>query len=115
MAKRIPAGQMRHTVKIQAYSTGLDTYGQSSTAGLWNDCVEVRAKISPLRGNEAILARQVYPSASHSIMIDYLSTMDTTGATQLRVLYGSRAMNIGAILNPDEENWQMELLCGEER
>ena len=125
MAKRIPAGEMRHTVKIERHTieTTADTTGDpynyyahiSSTSGDWSDVLSCRAKIENLRGEEGILARQVYPSASHRITINYFSTMNTTGATRRRVTFGSRTMHIGAILNPDEENLQLQLLVGEEK
>lgn len=121
MAKRIPAGEMRHKViikehKFEAGSTAYDSYGQLSTSSTaWNTGITTRAKIEQLSGNEAVIARQIYPSASHLITIDYNSTLASTDGARRQVLFGSRAMFIGAVLNPDMENIQLQLLCGEER
>lgn len=104
---------LRHEVSIQAKTTSLNTYGQASTTGSWTTEKTVRAHIETLSGRELDLARQVFPTATRRVTIEYLSTMDSTGATQRRVLFGSRALYIGHIDNPEFENWHLELLCGE--
>lgn len=121
MAKRIPAGQMRHVVtlkehKIDAGTTAVDSYGQVSVSTTaWRSLANVRAKIEQLSGNEAELARQLYPTASHMVTIDYNATLASTGGSRRAVLFGSRWLHIGAVINPDLENRQLQLLCGEER
>lgn len=121
MAKRIPAGEMRHLVyikehKIELGTTAYDTYGQvtSSSTG-WNTGIKTRAKIEALSGDEAFIARQIYPHASYRLTVDYNSTLDSTGGSRRQVTFGNRTMFIGAVLNPDLENFQLQLLCGEER
>lgn len=106
---------MRHQISLQSFGTAVNTYGQASTTGTWSTDKTVRAAIEPLGGNEAVLARQIYPKATFRVTIDYQSTLNATGATRTRVLFGSRALYIGSIRNYDEENFQQELLCGEER
>lgn len=113
MAKRIQAGMLRHAVVIQSQSTSLDTYGQ--LADSWSSDDTIRAHIETLSGREFELARQVYPNATHRVTLEYMSSMDTTGATRKRLLFGSKALFIGHVNNPDMENWHLELLCGEER
>lgn len=121
MAKRIPAGLMRHLVtikehKIESASTEYDDYGQlSSSSTALSTGTNFRAYIEQLSGREAEVARQVYPSASHRVTVDYNSTLDSTGGPRRVVVFGSRTLNIGAVLNPDLENVQLQLLCGEER
>ena len=117
MAKRTPAGERRHVVSIEdnASEGTYDSYGQVSAASSdWTTSVNDRAKIETLSGDEGILARQIYPNASKRVTIDYHSTMMTTGATRRRVKFGSRYLYVGAVVNPDEENVELQLLCGEE-
>lgn len=112
---------MRHLVtikehKIEGGTTAYDSYGQlspSSTA--WVTGASVRGKIEQLTGTEAELARQIYPQASHRVTVDYNSTLASTGGTRRAVVFGSRFMYIGGVVNPDLENFQLQLLCGEER
>ncbi len=116
MAKRIRAGDLRHQINIQAPSTTLDSFGQTVTSSSgWTTQATVRAAIMPLLGSEQTLARQIYPKATSRVTIEYLSTMDTTGATAKRILFGSKALAIGAVMTPDEEGWHLDLLCSEEQ
>ena len=113
MAKRIAAGDMRHVIEIQDDVGEQDSYGQITHD--WNTCIETRAKLETLRGAEGDLARQIYPHATTRATIDYRSELSSTGATRMRLCFGDRTLFIGAVINPDEENVYLELLCGEER
>jgi head-tail adaptor len=122
MVKRIPAGEMRHWVTIKehkidlgstAYDTSFGHVSVSSTA--WVTAITTRAKIEQLSGNAWSVARELYPNATHRVTVDYNSTLASTGATRRAVVFGSRFMFIGGVLNPDLENVQLVLLCGEER
>jgi SPP1 family predicted phage head-tail adaptor len=102
--------------KIDAGTTGYDTFGQvsiSSTA--WTNIFTRRAKIEQLSGVEAERARQLYPMATYRVTVDYDSKIGSTGGNRKVVMYRGRQLFVGAILNPDLENVQLELLCGEER
>lgn len=121
MAKRIPAGEMRHVVtikqhRIESGTTAYDSFGQLSVSTTaWETGWKTRAKIEQLTGSEAELARQVYARATHRVTIDYNSTLDSTGGARRAVVFGSRYLWIGAVVNEDLENRQLQLLCGEER
>lgn len=121
MARRIEAGKMRHRVtvkrhKIEGGSTAYDTFGQLSVSTTaWTAGVARRAAIEQLSGREAELARQLYPAASYRVTVDYDATLASTGGSRLAVFYGTRVLNVGAVVNPDMENLQLQLLCGEER
>ena len=119
--RRLAAGDLRHVVtvrqhKIEAGTTAYDTFGQlsvSSTA--WTTLVTRRAKIEQLSGNEAIVARQLYPAASYRVTLDYDATLASTGGGRRAVVFANRFLFVGAVINPDMEDTQLELLCGEER
>ena len=121
MVKRLPAGEMRHTVtvrqhKIEAGSTAYDTFGQLSTSSTaWTTAITTRAKIEQLSGRELEQAHQVYANASHRVTIDYNATLASTGGTRRVVVFGSRWLHIGAVLDEELEHVQLQLLCGEER
>lgn len=121
MAKRIPAGQMRHSItiyehKIDAGSTAYDSFGGvSASTTAWTAAKTMRARIEQLSGEELVVARQVYPKASYRVTVDYSSTLDSTGGSRRAVVYGSRWLHIGGVVNEGLENVQLQLLCGEER
>ncbi len=118
MPRRIAAGELRHLISIQSHGGEgtYDTYGQiSASTTNWTTDQNLRAKVEPLQGQEAVLAQQTYPKATHRVTTEYYSALNSTGATRKRILFGSRVLHIGAILNEEEESWHLELLCGEER
>lgn len=121
MSKRIPSGEMRHVVtlkehKIESGSTAVDSYGQLSVSTTaWRSVVSMRAKIDQLTGTELELARQLYPKATYEVTVDYQTTLASTGGARRALLFGSRWLHIGAVINPDMENRQLQLICGEER
>lgn len=118
---RVPAGEMRHVVhikqhKIEAGTTAYDSYGQVSTSTTaWDVGIKARAKIEQLSANELEIARQVYPKASHRVTVDYNSTLASTGGARRAVVFGSRYLWIGGVIDPDMERRQLNLICGEER
>lgn len=121
MARRIPAGEMRHVLtikehKIEGGSTAYDTYGQlSASTTAWVTKGEVRGKIEQLSGRELEVARQIYPNARHMVTIDYNSTLASTGGSRRAVVFENRFLHIGGVIDPDLEHIQLQLLCGEER
>lgn len=109
---------MRHRVEIQSLaSSTLDSYGRVTQASSsdWNTDYIVQAKIMDLRGEEAALARQIYPRATSTVSVDYISALDSTGATRRRVKFGSRYLYVGYIRDVDNEHFVHQLVCGEER
>jgi len=121
MYRRLPAGEKKHWVtikrhKIESGSTAVDAYGQVSTSstalvsttGAW-------AKFEQLSGEELEIARQIYPKATYQVTIDYSSTLDSTGGTRRSIEFQNKIYNIGAVINPDMENIELQLLVGTER
>ena len=121
MAKRMPAGRKRHFVtikehKIESGSTDYDSYGQiSASSTAWTTGITTRAAIEQLSGTEAEVARQIYPHATYMVTVDYNSTLASTGGSRRAVVFDSRFLHIGGVINPDMENIELQLLCGEKR
>lgn len=119
--RRTAAGEKRHPVtirehKIEAGTTAYDSYGQlSASSTAWTTLVSRRAKIEQLSGDEALIARQLYPRATYRVTVDYFATLASTGGYRRAVVFDNRFLFVGAILNPDMENVELQLLCGEER
>lgn len=119
--RRTAAGEFRHPVvikshKIEAGTTAYDTYGQlSASSTAWTTIISRRAKIEQLSGDEALIARQIYPKATYRVTLDYDATLASTGGARRAVVFNSRFLYVGAVLNPDMENVELQLLCGEER
>jgi len=71
----------------------------------------VWGKIQPLRGRELFLAQQVNAEITSKVTIRYYGT--TTVTPEHRVYFGARILEIITVINPDERNESLELLCKE--
>lgn len=69
----------------------------------------VWAQVRPLSGREAYRARQVIATATHSVRIRNRS--DVT--PKMRVVHGSKVLNIEAVQDPDTRHEETVLICTE--
>lgn len=105
---RTPVGLLNKQVTIQAFTqTGTDVRGQAT--GDWEDVATVWAAVQPLTGRWAEYARQLWESATFRVLINYRD--DVTSAC--RLLFGERVFAIGVVINQEERNHTLELLCTE--
>lgn len=102
------AGGLRHKVQIQSKTedrtaTGAVTYTWTTFASPW-------AAIEPLYGREYFASQQVQAEVTTRIRIRY-----RVGVTpDMRVLWGTRVFSIKSVINLDERNREMHLMCIEE-
>lgn len=104
----IAAGKLNKRVSLQTASLAADSYGAASTE-TWATTATLWANVEELTGSEGYEAQQTASSLSHRVTIRY-----RTVTPQQRLLYGSRALRINAVLNPGQRNEMVELLCTEE-
>ena len=101
-------GPLRHLVEVQAEQRTPD--GRGGFDIKWKRVGQKRwARIAPMRGNEALLFRQLQISLTHNITMRYHPDIS---AAQ-RLLFGSRVFNIREVVNVEERNIQLELRCEE--
>ncbi len=101
------AGKLRHRVELHSATAEQDTYGESidtyaSYATVW-------ASVEPLQGRELEHAQQISAETNHKVIIRYNSSV----ASEHRVIFGSRTLEITAIINPQERNEYQILMCKE--
>lgn len=103
------SGLLRHRIKIETPPGTLDAARQIPTTG-WSVFTEnYPAYIRPLNGRELQAAREQHAEVSHEVMIRYLSGVNP----EMRIVYGSRTLEIQSVLNVDERGREMRLLCTE--
>lgn len=105
------AGDLRHTISMQTQTDITDGMGGFTTS--WANVSgmgSVRAAIWPLKSNESLDAMKIEHVITHKIRIRYRSGV----TTKHRILFGSRTFNVISILNPDERNIMLEMLCEEQ-
>lgn len=102
------AGKLRHRVTIMADSGETrDQHGHrvprmESIGQAW-------ASVQPLRGTELWRAQQVQPEVTHRVRIRHRNGL--TRAQQ--VVHANRTFDVLTVLNRDERNIELELLCRE--
>ena len=108
---KLRVGGLRHRLVIQAESPQADA-GGGQGADPWADPTSVATvwgRIEPLSGGERLRAMQLEDKVTHRITIRY-----RTGLTaKMRIAFGERVFNIRAVVDLEERNRLLELLCEE--
>jgi len=101
------SGLLRKRLTIQQRSTSQDDYGQQLTS--WTDFATVWGEVVPSSGRENISAEALQSSETHIVTIRYRS-----GVTpKMRIMYGSRILDIQSVLDENERHRTMNLSCVE--
>lgn len=106
----VKASDFRHDIVIQSPRENRDAGGGFGDP--WADPIKVaaaRAKIQPLRGNERLRAMQLEDTVTHRITMRYRAGI----TAKMRVKFGARLFNIRAVIDPEERNRFLELMCEE--
>lgn len=104
------AGRLRHRITIQQYVTGSPQ--QKATGepdGAWSTYATVWASVEPVSGREPFLAQAHLAEVTTKIGLRYRSGITSA----MRVSFDSRIFDIKAILNWEERNIELQLLCTE--
>lgn len=103
-----PTAKARHRITLQTKTTTATSYSDAG-AETWADTATVWAAIEPATGREFNMAAQTMSDVTHTVTIRHRA-----GVTRnMRVQYGTRTFAIKAVLNPDEANVILRLLCSE--
>jgi SPP1 family predicted phage head-tail adaptor len=102
-----PIGRLNKKVELQSYTEAKDSVG--GTIRTWSTYATVWAAIKPFRGRERLLAQQVQAIDQSRIIIRY----DSRVSADDRVLFGTRIYEITAVIDADESNVWLELMCKE--
>ncbi len=104
------AGKLRHQVIIQRLVAGSPQQkpsGEPDTS--WTTYLTVSASVEPVTGREPFLAQEHLSEVDTKIRIRYRDGI----TADMRVSFGSRYYNIRAILNFEERNRELLLLCSQ--
>jgi SPP1 family predicted phage head-tail adaptor len=109
-------GELQKRVELQTLqafdSQRQDRYGQAPP--VWTAVGTFWAKIKTLSGRELVNAQQVKATVTHSIRMRYQGA-GVRIAPDMRFLYAGRFFNIGVVLNEDERNVWLDILCTEQK
>lgn len=101
------ACDLRHRVTIQREARTADGAGGYTLD--WSDVATVWARIEPRKGAERLRAMQVQDTVNHRVTIRYRAGVTAA----MRLVFGTRVFDIRAVINPDERDRWLELMCEE--
>ena len=100
--KRLP-----HGIKLQKLATPAAKGRLGGEVKVWEDYAAVLAFVQPLNGREYFAARQVQAETSHKVTMWYRPGV----TSEMRVVFGARVLEIESVLNVDERNIELQLMC----
>jgi len=115
------AGLLNKIVTIQTKpSTAQDEYGAPSGSTSWHNDTDMYAGIWPLKGSEYHLANQGQSEVTHKIQMRWMPLADGTAINpRCRVKWHDpeleidRYFEIISVINIDEKNRTVQLMCKE--
>lgn len=104
------AGKLRHRVTIQQRTAASPTnYPSGEKDASWTTYLTVWASVEPLSGRELFAAQQVTSDVNVRIRMRYRDGV----TAKMRVSFNSKIYDIVAVINREERNVELELLCTE--
>lgn len=104
----LSAGDLNRRVLIQRRNTTTDAvYGSRSTQ--WVDVATVWAQISPMGGQEVLLAEAIKSKSTHQVTMRYRTNIDPT----CRIVYQGRYFDINSMNDVDTAHEYLQLMCTE--
>lgn len=100
-------GKLRKRVKLQNLARNQDSFGEAVPS--YTTYTTVWASVEPLQGRELEHAQQISAEVSHRVTIRYNRNV----TSEHRVVYVERTLEIIAVINPEEQNEMLILLCKE--
>ena len=102
----ISSGRLSHYVSIQQPVEVQNDYGEAIET--WTNLLTgVWASIQPISGKEYWTAQQIQAEIDTRIVIRYISGL----THKMRVLNGTDEYYIRSIINPNEGNTELQLMC----
>lgn len=101
------AGNLRHVITIQEKTLTSDGMGGNTEA--WATFAIVRAAIWPVSAKERVSNQQLEHEITHKIRVRYFSGVTAA----MRVVFDSRTFEILSIVNWEERNITLDLICEE--
>jgi SPP1 family predicted phage head-tail adaptor len=103
----VKIGKLRHRITVEETTETQEADG--SVIENWSAFATAQGSIEPISGREYFAAQTTQAEVTHRISLRYL-----TGVTpKMRVKYGSRIFDILSVINVDERNRELQLMCRE--
>lgn len=100
-------GKLRHRVVLEYPIVVENDYGEEEKQ--WERLAERYARVSPMSGTEEWNAQNVDAVLTHEVEIRYMEDV----RTDLRVCFRGRVLHVESVVNPDERDERLLLMCRE--
>tara|TARA_R110001583_G_scaffold194878_1_gene367424 strand:+ start:937 stop:1266 length:330 start_codon:yes stop_codon:yes gene_type:complete len=100
-------GKMRYRIKVENATNTRDAGGGMSQA--YNSAAFVYANIKPTNANSSYRQGMVQEKVTHEITMRFMKNIGTNS----RISYGTRLFDVKGIINVDERDRFLKLLCEE--
>lgn len=107
MMYRINPGSYRHIIDFEKIIDIKNEYGEVSKE--WTTFFTTRASIKPISGREFYQAETVNSEVTHKVNLRYKDGIKT----DMRIKFGKRIFGIISVINFEERNIELQLLCKE--
>lgn len=101
------AGSYRHPITFQKQSAAENDYGELIPQ--WDDVITVKAGIYPVSGKDYISAVEINSEITHKINLRYVPNI----TADMRIKFGTRTFTIIAVMNFQERDRELQLVCKE--
>ena len=105
---KIAAGTLKHTVSVERYEESQNDWGEVIKD--WVELFTTRASIRPISGSEIAVNHQIVNELTHKVFMRYREDIRPRD----RILFDGRIFNIVSVINHNEENISIELMCKEQ-
>jgi SPP1 family predicted phage head-tail adaptor len=103
----INPGELRHKIIFQKLENTQNNYGEPTE--IWSEVFTTKAAIYPISGKEFYAAETVNSEVSHKVNIRYKKGL----SPNMRVKFGERLFSIISIINFQERNVELQIMCKE--
>lgn len=100
-------GRLRHRITLMRQVNEINDYGATMTK--WKSIATVWAEVKPLSGREYFSAQQVQSEITTQIWLRHIEGIKPT----MKVKFGKREFEILSVLNTQERDVSLQLMCKE--
>jgi SPP1 family predicted phage head-tail adaptor len=104
---RVNPGELRHIISFQKLVDSQNEFGE--VVNEWVEVAKTRAGVYPISGKEFFSAEKVTSEVSHKLHIRFLPNI----SPDLRIQFNDRYFHIISVINFQEKNIELQLLCKE--
>jgi SPP1 family predicted phage head-tail adaptor len=103
----VKIGKLRHRIAIERVAETQDSDG--SVLESWSAYATAQASIEPISGREYFAAQTTQADVTHRISLRYLAGI----TPKMRVKFEFRIFDILSVININERNRELQLMCRE--